>query len=191
MKDPILRKNFLKEFGISPQKLVLANQVHSNIVKKVSNADCAKIIDHCDGLITGDKNVYLGIFTADCMPIIMVSKNGGVKAAVHAGWQGLKAQIIEQCIKIFNDDFGIKSDEIDAYIGPHIQKCCYEVSKDFEQIFNVKLENNKLNLAQIAKEKMQNANIKNIVISPYCTKCADLFFSYRKDKTDARIITVV
>ena len=74
MKDFDTRKDFCKRNSIDHKKIVFANQVHGTMVKKVSSADCETFIKDCDGLITNEKNIYLCIFTADCMPVFFCFK---------------------------------------------------------------------------------------------------------------------
>lgn len=193
MKDTSERLSFLLSEGLCPENLVLAGQVHGNNVCVVSKADKGTVIKNCDGLITEDKSIAMGIFTADCMPVMMISGCGKVRAAVHAGWRGLDAGIIEKTIHIFKERFGIEPWAIKAYIGPHIRECCYEVSPDFEKVFNVPLKGGKFSLLKTAENIMQEEGLKEVRACKECTFCDknDLFFSYRKDKTEKRILTLL
>ncbi|MCL2144891.1 MAG: peptidoglycan editing factor PgeF [Endomicrobia bacterium] len=192
MKDGVQRNSFLRSLGLEPENLVLARQIHSADARIVCEFDRGGFVENCDGLITGAQNTMLGIFTADCMPVLMASKDKSVKAAVHAGWKGLAAGILQNSINIFNEKFGVKAEDIIVYIGPHIMECCYEVSNDMEKTFNVKLNNGKLNLSGIAVKILEKAGVKNIYASDLCSFCReDLFFSYRRDKSEERMITVL
>jgi YfiH family protein len=192
MKDCGARELFLFCAQVNPKKLVLAEQIHSNTVKIAAKNDGGKILEDCDGLITDELDLALGIFTADCMPVLLASKDGRVRAAVHCGWKGLAAGILENALGIFAKEFGIAAKDICVYIAPHIKECCYEVGRNFENIFNVKLKNLKLNMSEIALGKLKKSGVENIVISGECTFCKDgLFFSYRKNKTQERQLTAV
>lgn len=190
LKDKTLRDNFLISQNLNPSYLVLANQIHSANVKIVEKYNCGKFIDNCDGLITSDKSITLGIFTADCVPLLMT--NGITKAAIHAGWSGIYLGIIENSVETLNNKFSINSKDIEVYIGPYIHSCCYEVSRDFENIFNVKLKNNKLDLSEIVFNKLKNLGIVNVFDINRCTCCQNnYFFSYRRDKTSERILSLI
>ena len=192
MKDEAQRNSLLRSFGVSAENLVLARQIHSNNVRIAGGKDKGAFIEDCDGLITNEKNIMLGIFTADCMPVLMVSKDKSVKAAVHAGWKGLASGILQNTINMFQDKFGIKPENIIVYAGPHIQECCYEVSADLEKTFDVKLKNGRLNLSEIARKILERDGVKEIYSSRLCSCCEDgLFFSYRKNKTEERMITLL
>ncbi|MDR3243855.1 MAG: peptidoglycan editing factor PgeF [Elusimicrobiota bacterium] len=192
MREKIFREKFLKSQKIDPRNLVLAKQIHSGNVKIVSKSDRGSFIDNCDALISDDKDIMLGIFTADCMPLLIAVENPFIKAAVHGGWRGLADNIIEHTIDIIVGKFNIEPDKIRVYIGPHIQSCCYETGADIADIFKFPLVNNKLNLLQIAKNKLHKLGVKSIDSSPYCTMCDEgHFFSYRRDKTLKRMLTVI
>jgi YfiH family protein len=125
------------------------------------------------------------------MPVLLSSNDGAVRGAVHCGRKGLASGILENAVGIFNKEFGVGAKDIYAYIAAHIQECCYEVGKEFERIFNVKLKSSKLNMAQIACERLKKSGVENISVSGECTFCSGKFFSYRKDKTDKRQLTVI
>jgi YfiH family protein len=190
LKDKTLRDNFLISQDLNPSNLVLANQVHGTNVKIVGNTDSGNFIDNCDGLISNDKSIMLGVFTADCMPLLIT--NGIIKAAIHAGWRGIHLGIIENTVEILKNKFSIISKDIDVYIGPHIRSCCYEVSRDFENIFNLKLKNNRLDLSEIVFNKLKNLGVVNIFDVNKCTFCQGRhFFSYRQNKTSERMLSLI
>ncbi|MDR3124383.1 MAG: peptidoglycan editing factor PgeF [Endomicrobium sp.] len=190
LKDKITRDNFLISQGLRPSDLVLANQVHSANIKIVGNIDSGNFIDNCDGLITNDKSIMLGVFTADCMPLLIT--NGTIKAAIHAGWKGIYLGIVENTIEVFKNKFSVHVKDIEVYIGPHIRSCCYEVGKNFEDLFNLKLQDNKLDLSRIVFNKLKNLGVVNIFDVNKCTFCqGSYFFSYRQNKTSERMLSLI
>lgn len=192
MKDFYFREKFCIENNINPSKIVFASQIHGTYVQKVSSADANSFISNCDGLITDDKNIYLCIFTADCMPVFMADKNKKAVALVHAGWRGLAAGILNSAVLSFDKNFNIKPKDIEIYIGPHIKECCYMVGKEVLQAFNLNDNNDHLSLAQQAQKQLIFLGVKNIFISPYCTyHNNEQFYSYRKEKTDCRIMSLI
>jgi YfiH family protein len=192
MKDEAARNKLLGILGLDGKKLTLARQVHGVRVCAAEEKDAGALIGGCDGLITENEDIALGIFTADCMPVLMAAKDKPVKAAVHAGWRGLAGGILGNAVKAFRENFSVAPCDISAYIGPHIKKCCYEVSAELEKIFGVKLENGKLDLSEIAENILKKEGLRDIRVSGHCSCCEDnLFFSYRKCKTESRMITVI
>ena len=192
MKDINDRSSFCKELGVDCTKIVFANQVHGTSVKKVSKQDCGKTIDLCDGLITNDKDVILCIFTADCMPVFLASRDYSVVAMVHAGWRGLAGGIIESAAIRFLEDFGISPQDIFAYIGPHISKCCYQVGDELKKAFNRPAEEEFFSLSQEAQSQMKKIGIKRLFINTHCT-CHEyeMFYSYRREPTDKRMMSLI
>jgi len=192
MKDFYFRKKFCIENNIDYSKIVFASQIHGISVQKVSLSNANSFISNCDGLITDDKNIFLCIFTADCMPVFMAAKNKTAVSLVHAGWRGLAKGILKNAILSFDKYFNIKPKEIDVYIGPHIKQCCYEVNNDVLSAFNLNTDNKYLSLAQQAQKQLNILGVENIFTSPYCT-ChnSKQFYSYRKEKTDSRIMSLI
>ena len=192
MKDVSIRKQFCKEHSVNHNKIVFANQVHGTMIKKVSGADCGNFIEDCDGLITNDKNIYLCIFTADCMPVFFASRDYSVVALVHAGWRGLAAKILENTVISFKTDFGISPQDIFAYIGPHINKCCYQISDDLKKTFNLSEEEDFLSLTDEALKQLKKLGLKRIYVNSHCT-ChqTDTFFSYRRQPTQDRMMSLI
>ena len=104
--------------------IALMEQSHSDISIEVDTAGKYK----ADGLITNKKNLGLVVQTADCMPVIFSDDNKiGV---LHIGWKGLENKIFHKTIPKFN------LSKLKVSIGPHAQKCCYEVKEDLELKLN-------------------------------------------------------
>jgi YfiH family protein len=192
MKNKTERDSFFRSVGLNPEDLVLANQVHRNAIKIVKRCDKNTFIDNCDGLITDDKNLLLGIFTADCIPILVSYNDGEVKAAVHVGWKGLYLGIVEKAVGILINDFCISPKSLKVYIGPHIRSCCYKTGTEMEDKFNIKLVNGKLDLSAILRTKLESCDVSKIFDVNQCT-CHNeqLFFSYRRDCCSDRILSVI
>lgn len=130
--DKEVKKNIsvvIKSLGA--ENLFLMNQAHGNDV--ICDKDF--VFDGSvsgDGSVTTKKNIALGIFTADCVPILLSNEDGSVIGAAHCGWRSAKANIIEKLAKTIRQKS--KSNMI-AIIGPSIAQSSYEVSEDFYQDF--------------------------------------------------------
>ncbi len=118
---------------LKPKEIYQVHQVHSPDILLLSNQtqiECSQI--KSDGLIT-NKNIQIGIQTADCVPILIYSENENYISAIHAGWKGVLTGIVSEGIQKFHNS-KISSNQLKIMIGPHISNCCFEVSKDlFEQ----------------------------------------------------------
>lgn len=156
-----------------------------------------------DALITDKKNVAIGVFTADCVPILMYSKQKGVIAAVHSGWKGTLLNIVSKTAKKMVLDFEVNYEDINVYIGPHNGVCCYEFGKEAAlQFTNDKLYNfadiyvnGKLNLSKCIVAQLKNLGIPetNIHDVNLCTSCSNKykFFSYRKHSSSSRMFSFI
>ena len=185
---------FLKK-AFNVEKIGYSRQIHSTIV----NYWDGKVKDG-DALICNDKNIAIGVFTADCVPILIYSKNKKVIAAVHSGWRGTFENIIKETIEKIYSRYG--ETELTAVIGPHIKKCCYEVSEElidkFKSIDYLKDRNinngRNLDLTAIIKIQLENLNVNTIKDLSMCTHCSESikFHSYRKEKENSgRIFSAI
>ncbi|HDS11529.1 MAG TPA: laccase domain-containing protein [Candidatus Wirthbacteria bacterium] len=94
-------RKYCADLGVDYDKLVMPRQVHSNHVLALGNdADCLKP-GQADGLFSDQKHV-LGILVADCLPVYLFHLPSGRIALVHAGWQGIRLQIINSALEQFD-----------------------------------------------------------------------------------------
>ncbi len=182
--------NILEEIGIDKENMVFASQIHGNKVQLVGNQNLKQTIKNVDGLLTKDKNVYLTIRTADCVPIFFYEAKSKIVGLAHSGWKGTYKNIAREMIKNIAKAGG-RTENILIQIGPHICASCYEVKNDVLSCFAKDLtKSNKrgnksyLNLAGIICDQLAYENIdrENINISNYCTfHDKEYFHSYRRD----------
>eukprot|EP00828_Plagiopyla_frontata_P048000 TRINITY_DN9053_c0_g1_i3.p3 TRINITY_DN9053_c0_g1~~TRINITY_DN9053_c0_g1_i3.p3 ORF type:complete len:180 (-),score=28.93 TRINITY_DN9053_c0_g1_i3:555-1094(-) len=114
--------------------VIYLKQIHSDKVLVYSLDKYIKDMEG-DAIVTQEKNVAIGVFTADCVPIILVDKIKGVIAAIHSGWKGTFDSITLKTIEKMKNEFKCDNSNIKAYIGAHIRQCCYEVSEDLKDKF--------------------------------------------------------
>ena len=67
-------EKFLKKVGINKNNVVLIKGSHGQRIKKASKKDGGKIIRGFDGLITKEKEIFLGITFGDCLPVFLWNK---------------------------------------------------------------------------------------------------------------------
>lgn len=192
MKNIDDRISFCSSIDIDYTKIVFANQIHGTSVKKVSIQNCSEVVDLCDGLITNDKNIMLCVFTADCMPIFMASRDYSVVAMLHVGWRGLAGGIIESATIRFLEDFGISPQDIFAYVGPHILQCCYQVGYELRKVFDRPSDEENFSLSKEVQKQMKKIGIGKFYINSHCT-CHEyeMFYSYRRQPTDERMMSLI
>ncbi len=78
--------------------------------------------------------MILGIFTADCVPILMVDTKRKIAGALHAGWRGVIADIAAAGVRAMLQ-LGAHASDIRAAMGPSIGPCCFEVDADLGDRF--------------------------------------------------------
>lgn len=136
------RKILANHLSTKLSNFVFLNQVAGNNVEVVSktNAGASTLeystaISKTDALITKDKNLFLSILSADCVPVLLFDNEKKIIAAIHAGWRGTAFKIVEKTVKKMISNFETNPKNIFAAIAPSIQSCCYEVGYDVYKIF--------------------------------------------------------
>ena len=169
--------------GIPSSFWAQGEQVHgAEVVRLRSLADLDGRSREADGQVTDQEGVLCAVRTADCLPILLAGK--GAVGALHGGWKGLDAGIIERGVAAVMD---LYSGPLIAAIGPGARGCCYEGGEDlllrFAQFEGAVGENRMLDLAVVARQRLIAAGISEIYDCGICTICSDQgdFFSYRRD----------
>jgi YfiH family protein len=85
-------------------------------------------------MVTRQRNIALGILTADCCPVLFADPETGIIGAAHAGWRGALAGVIPNTVKAMVQ-IGAKLSSIRAGIGPTIQQASYEVGAEVRDAF--------------------------------------------------------
>ncbi len=183
--------------GFSLSKLVLTHQTHTDIVRVVTARDANLYTDshsgpECDALVTNDPGVTLGVFTADCTPILFHDPVTGAVGAAHAGWRGTAAGIAAKTVLAMQANFGSRPEDIRAAIGPNIGPCCFETDADVPnalvEAFGqavlplIRREGDKFfpDLKAINALVLQNCGVTSIAVSRDCTMCQHRrFWSHR------------
>lgn len=177
-----------------PSEPFWLEQIHSNTVVEVSND---LILPKADASFTNQKNVVCVVMTADCLPVLMCSKDGEKIAAIHAGWRGLENGIIAKTIE------ALKAKDLSVWLGAAIGAECFEVGDDVRDAFLKKSadysvafkKNNSQWLAdiyQLAQIELAHLGIKNVFGGEFCTVTdAEKFYSYRREKQTGRMATLI
>ncbi len=99
--------------------VALAHQVHGERVCAVHGAGLA---GRCDALLTDTRGLLLAIRTADCVPALVVGRDGQL-AAIHAGWRGVAAGVVPAALAAMRAPWR-------AAVGPCISGAAYEVGEE-------------------------------------------------------------
>ena len=204
-------KDYFYKNNISPEKsrilkvftkfedipIQYMDQVHGNKLETILSHSSLPI-DETDSLFSSTSNLALGVLTADCLPIALSKKDGSEFAMLHAGWKGLLSGVIESTLTSFTKG----SSDVSAWIGPAISQKNYEVGNDLYESFVNKDDESESNFKEKgydkwlfslhgeAKRILGKYNI-NVDLSSVCTFESESLFSYRRDQTENRILSII
>ncbi len=180
--------------GIHDGRIVTMKQVHGDHVVEVKDKTL-KEVGEADGMITAEPDIFLGVLTADCAPLLFVAPKQRLAAAVHAGWRGTLAGIAEKTVRVFETQYGVAATDLEVALGPSIGPCCYEVKEDVADPLmkkwgrlttpSVRVKDGKtfVNLSRLNRDILRAANVPGsqlFQVGP-CTSCTpDDFYSFRR-----------
>ena len=176
---------FCEDLGISPADLARSYQVHGD---KIWVTGRAGYQSGFDAMVSVQPGVFAGVGIADCTPILLADPVTRVCAAVHAGWKGTVAKIVEKTAKRMIDNRGSNPSDINAYIGPCISLAHFEVGDEVAAQFDEAFKSRKgakwhVDLKAANAAQLQALGIQQLEIDSSCTveNNAD-FFSHRNEK---------
>jgi YfiH family protein len=186
---PWVRHGFgTRHLQTPPVELATVKHVHSNLIVV---ADCKGMCGEGDALVTNRPELAVAVRTADCYPILLADSRHRAVAAVHAGWRGTRARIIQMALKKMSVEFGSSPTDVHAAIGPGIGVCCYEVGEEVASQFGFDSRTH-LDLVSENRKQLEASGVQpqNIEALGVCTFCdAERFFSYRREKEKAGRMT--
>ena len=208
------RRLFASDMNIELNQCVFTQQTHSDHVVSVSECDAGKGtltyesgFADSDALYTRSNNVMLGVFHADCVPLLMFDPFTGIVCAIHAGWQGTVKEITAKTIQHLIDHEHVLAKNLLVYIGPAICQNNFEVGADViakvqgmsfdttpfiyykPETEKAHVDNKGLNLQQCLN---LGVPLNNITVDKNCTFAnQENFFSYRKDTKCGRHMSFI
>ena len=153
---------------LSQDGMVSMQQIHSAQVLRTALSEGCE--GEGDALITNQPGVTLSIRTADCLPILLADLKHRAIAAVHAGWRGTAAKILEATLERMHHEFGTEPGHVVAAIGPGIGVCCYEVGAEVARLFG-KSRAGHLDLAAENQKQLERARVRAFDTLVHCTRC--------------------
>lgn len=207
------RKRLSDQFGFDVDLLYTPYQTHEDKILVIdenflsqSTNEKQQALNEIDAVVTDQKNIAIGISTADCVPILIYDPIKHVFAAIHAGWRGPVAKIVSKTILRMEKEYGSSPTTLLVAIGPAISRKYFEVGNEVVEQFRVNgfsindisYMNNQtgkrhidLKLANKTLLSESGISADNIEVSEYCTYSdSDLFFSARRQTVySGRMIT--
>ena len=107
-------------------------QVHGAAVRRIDAEapPTAHVSAEGDALVTDRPGVALGVWVADCVPILVCDPKTRALAAVHAGWRGTSAGVLSVAIETLGQAFAARAEDLRVALGPAIGPCCFEVGEE-------------------------------------------------------------
>ena len=159
--------------------LFTAEQVHCNKIAVIDQVGSARCTDQtpqrgaptsefpaCDGIITNQLGIALGIYVADCCAVYIVDPKTPAIGLVHSGRKGTELSVVTNAVRQMIDRFGSDPAKMIVQLSPCIRPPHYEV--DFA--------------ADIVRQ-CRIFGIHQIHNSGTCTACdLERYSSYRAEK---------
>ncbi len=155
-----------------------------------------------DAAYTAHPGKVCVVLSADCLPVLLTNQAGDQVAAVHAGWRGLAAGILEASVAAFHPTDG--AGELMAWLGPAISQQAFIVGDQVREAF-VQHQSQaaqafiadqpgtwRADLYQLARQRLQAVGVNNISGGDYCTYTDTArFYSYRRASQTGRMATLI
>lgn len=149
-----------------------------------------------DGAVTGSRGRVAAVLTADCMPLLLADREGTRVAAVHAGWRGMAAGVIESAVAAMRVDPA----RILAWMGPTIGPDAFEVGPEVreafvardaraEEAFRAHVPGKFMaDLYRLARQRLAARGVREVSGGGFCTYHErERFFSYRRAQKSGRM----
>lgn len=191
------RRRFLSVLD-GDRKLATAWQVHGDGVKLIANENDINTSDQkFDALVSDLPGVFVGVKTADCVPVLIGDPKTGAFAAIHAGWRGTAQSIVAKAVERMREVFTSEPMDLVCAIGPAASGRTYEIGQDVIDTFKNNFADGEKYLSPTSeghalvdlhlanRDQLLSKGVLggNIYTSPLCTiERVDLFFSYRVEK---------
>jgi YfiH family protein len=182
-----------------PTQPVWLEQVHGIDMLSLDELD-ANAVPRADGSYTRSQNRVCAVLTADCLPLLICNREGSEVAAVHAGWRGLAAGVLESALQCFQAD----SQDLLVWLGPAIGAQAFEVGEEVLQAFEQRdphagqafiagQENKYLaDIYQLARQRLQRSGVSAVYGGGHCTFTeSSRFYSYRRAANTGRMASLI
>ena len=171
---------------------------------RVVDAGAQAIGAAADGSVARERGVVCAVLAADCMPVLLCDRGATVVAALHAGWRGIAAGIVEAGVRAT----GARPGELLAWLGPAIGSERYEVGLDvrdailagdpgasgafFRAVRTGRTDRWQADLDRIVRRRLARCGVTSVHGGSWCTASdPGRFFSHRRDGMTGRMATLI
>lgn len=194
------KQRLCKQLGIDESHLVYPHQTHQTEVRVIDEAflslsdeDRQPLLEGIDAVMTNLQGVCIAVSTADCIPVLLYDEAHHAVAAIHAGWRGTVARIVEKTVATMQRVYQTNPDQLKAVIGPGICLKNFEVGDEVYAAFSdasfpmdkiaEKYDKWHIDLTACNRIQLVSAGVQkeSIHMSDICTyDHVDTFFSARR-----------
>lgn len=169
----------LRDHGVD--RVASAHQVHGvDVLAHGAEWSGWRRFPEGDGHFTVERGTALAVTVADCTPVFLWHPRGAI-AALHAGWRGTAAGILERGLRGM-EGRGFPIEECELHLGPAICGRCYEVGPEvLTAMFGVPAtQKDLLDVRAVLQVQAERRGVGRVTVSPDCTRCdGERFYSHR------------
>lgn len=166
----------------------------------VADADGASALCEADASVARSPGRVCAVMTADCLPILLCDEAGTRVAAVHAGWRGLAAGVVDGAVTAL----GASPSALLAWLGPAIGPDAFEVGAEVRERFVANDPGNEsafrelnggkwlADIYRLARRRLARLGVARVFGGGHCTASEpERFFSYRRDGVTGRMGSMI
>jgi YfiH family protein len=172
------------------------DQVHGATVLDLDR----EAVTAADGAVTGRPDVVCAVLTADCLPVLLCSDDGGRVGVAHAGWRGLLRGVLPAAV----GRLGVPAEQVLAWLGPAIGPAAYEVGADVRDAYLAATPSAHVHFAPnsrgrwqadlygLARDSLAAAGVRAVHGGGLCTFTqSQRFFSHRRSAPCGRMASLI
>lgn len=202
------QRRFAAALGAQP---VWLNQVHGAQVLRLGPDHLAQsdVLPIADASISTQPGLACAVLVADCLPVLLSSRDGRVVGAAHAGWRGLAAGVLDHTVAAMCEAGAVPPQQLMAWLGPCIGASAFEVGADVLQAFAaapLPADQPRFafrpradgqprwwaDLAGLAADRLRALGLQQVSGGRWCTVAdPSRFFSYRRDRHTGRMAAAI
>jgi hypothetical protein len=189
------RTRLLDQLGL-PLEPIWLQQAHG---RRVVRAEFPLRGCVADGSFSRQPGIVCAVLTADCIPLFLTDKLGGLVGLLHVGWRGLAAGVVESGLAALD----AKPQELLAWLGPGIGRDAFVVGGEVYrqlthqipahvQAFDKHGDKWRADLGLMIEQRLQSAGVAEIGRSEACTATdSAAWFSHRRDGRCGRMASLI
>ena len=175
------------------------NQEHGTRVVRWGSVDFDAGPPDADAVIADRPGSICVVRTADCLPVLLCARDGSEIAAIHAGWRGLAAGVVEATLDAMSTPVG----DLIAWFGPAISQAAFEVGPEVRESFGPWGQDEALfqpnergrlqaDLFGLARARLRKNGVLGVYGGGLCTYTdSERFYSYRRDGETGRMLSFI